>query len=142
MLRLTKIFHFEMAHAIHGYQGPCKNIHGHSYELHVCFQSNTAVSGAIPPPGFLMDFKDLKKMVKGPVVDKLDHSLVTSEAYLAAHPGIQYDENLQVWQMEPSAENILYHIQKIIEPLLPQDLKLVYMKIYETKDSFAEWFAD
>lgn len=142
MLRLTKIFHFEMAHAIHGYQGPCKNIHGHSYELHVCFQSNKPVSGSIPPPGFLMDFKDLKKMVKGPVVDKLDHSLVLSEAYLSAHPGIQYDENLQVWQMEPSAENILYHIQKIIEPLLPEDLKLVHMKIYETKDSFAEWFAD
>jgi|GEM_PF-4375652 len=44
--------------------------------------------------------------------------------------------------MELSAENILYHIQKIIESLLPQDLKLVHMKIYETKDSFAEWFAD
>jgi hypothetical protein len=48
----------------------------------------------------------------------------------------------QVWKMELSAENILYHIQKIIESLLPQDLKLVHMKIYETKDSFAEWFAD
>ena len=35
MLKLTKIFHFEMAHAIHGYAGACKHIHGHSYELHV-----------------------------------------------------------------------------------------------------------
>lgn len=35
MLQLTKIFHFEMAHAIDGYAGACKNIHGHTYELHV-----------------------------------------------------------------------------------------------------------
>lgn len=28
MLTLTKIFHFEMAHAINGYPGSCKNIHG------------------------------------------------------------------------------------------------------------------
>ena len=35
MLLLTKIFDFETAHAIDGYNGMCKNIHGHSYELHV-----------------------------------------------------------------------------------------------------------
>ena len=35
MIKITKIVHFEMAHAIYGYNGRCKNIHGHSYELHV-----------------------------------------------------------------------------------------------------------
>ncbi|MDZ7648354.1 MAG: 6-carboxytetrahydropterin synthase [Cytophagales bacterium] len=35
VISLTKIFRFETAHAILHYQGACKNVHGHSYELHV-----------------------------------------------------------------------------------------------------------
>ena len=35
MIRITKEFKFEMAHALHGYDGLCKNIHGHSYKLWV-----------------------------------------------------------------------------------------------------------
>ena len=35
MVRITKAFKFEMAHALHGYDGLCKNIHGHSYRLWV-----------------------------------------------------------------------------------------------------------
>ncbi len=40
MIRLTKIFNFEMAHALYGYDGPCKNIHGHSYQLEVTIAGN------------------------------------------------------------------------------------------------------
>jgi 6-pyruvoyltetrahydropterin/6-carboxytetrahydropterin synthase len=32
-IRVSKEFHFEMAHALWNYDGPCKNIHGHSYKL-------------------------------------------------------------------------------------------------------------
>ncbi len=35
IIRITKAFNFEMAHALLGYKGPCKHIHGHSYELFV-----------------------------------------------------------------------------------------------------------
>ena len=34
-VRVTKEFHFEMAHALWNYDGACKNIHGHSYKLFV-----------------------------------------------------------------------------------------------------------
>ena len=35
VIRVTKSFSFEMAHALWNYDGPCKNIHGHSYKLFV-----------------------------------------------------------------------------------------------------------
>ena len=35
MIRITKIFSFETAHVLYGYDGKCKNVHGHSYKLFV-----------------------------------------------------------------------------------------------------------
>ena len=34
-IRITKKFDFEAGHALFGYDGKCKNIHGHSYKLFV-----------------------------------------------------------------------------------------------------------
>lgn len=45
-----------MTHALQGYQGACKNIHGHFYELHVTIASPDHCDDFIPPPGILVDF--------------------------------------------------------------------------------------
>ena len=34
-IRITKKFAFETGHALYGYDGKCKNVHGHSYKLSV-----------------------------------------------------------------------------------------------------------
>ena len=139
MIQLTKIFHFEMAHAIHGYNGACKNIHGHSYELQVTITSVENTNEYIPPPGFIIDFKEIKKIVIDRLINQLDHKLVVSRAYLKEHPSIVDQENLVLWQMEPSAENILLYSVSILRESLPSNTKLVYLKLHETKDSFAAW---
>ena len=72
MLSVTKIFYFEMAHAIYGYSGPCKNVHGHSYELHVTVGADDQGDEFIPAPGFILDFKELKSIVNTSVIDILD----------------------------------------------------------------------
>ena len=77
-----------MAHAIHGYQGACKNIHGHSYELHVTLGTSSVQKEYIPSPGFIIDFKQIKNLVNTTVIEKFDHSLVLSEAYLKEHPEV------------------------------------------------------
>lgn len=138
MIRLTKVFHFETAHAIHGYDGKCRNIHGHSYELHVTIAGETPETGFIPAPGFVIDFKEIKKAGKE-VLDLLDHKIVLSEDFLAAHPENKEHENLVVWSYEPTAENILLHIKNIFDRNLPSHVKPVKLRLYETKDSYAEW---
>ena len=75
-IRVTKEFDFEMAHALWNYDGACKNIHGHSYKLFVTLSGVPITDRNDPKFGMVLDFKDLKRMIKGPVVDFLDHSLV------------------------------------------------------------------
>jgi 6-pyruvoyltetrahydropterin/6-carboxytetrahydropterin synthase len=142
MISLTKIFNFEMAHAIHGYNGACKNIHGHSYELHVTVATSNIITDYIPAPGFIVDFKELKQLVNTGIIKKLDHKLVLSDAYLAVNPAIKTHENLVTWQVEPTAENLLIYMMKNLQQELPPSVKLEKLKLYETKDSFAEWTND
>ena len=140
MISVTKIFRFETAHAIYGYDGPCKYIHGHSYVLHVTVASSVAGNeDFIKKPGFVVDFKLLKKIVQETIVQKLDHRLILSKEYLNANPTLKSQENMEVWEMEPSAENILFFSKKTIDKALPEGIKLVRLRIYETADSFAEW---
>ena len=139
MLQVTKIFRFETAHAIHGYDGHCKNIHGHSYVLHVTVGRDIDDVDFLVKPGFVIDFKDLKKMVNTIIVDQFDHHLVLSEDFLAEHPNTGSPENLIVWKMEPTAENILLYIRNVLLQKLPSGIKLRKLKIYETSDSYAEW---
>ena len=142
MLRVTKIFRFETAHAIFGYAGSCRNIHGHSYVLHVTVQqSDPAPGDYLPAPGFVIDFKDLKAAVNLAVVDRFDHCIILSEAYLQAHPELRMLPNLEVWPVEPTAENILLHIKSKLQAALPDGVQLHQLKLYETADSYAEWDA-
>lgn len=139
MIKLTKIFHFEMAHAIHGYEGSCKNIHGHSYELHVSVSSDFRETAYIAPPGFIIDFKEIKKLVQESVLDKFDHCLLLSSDYMIRNPSISALENIVIFEAEPTAENLLIYIKKTLQKKLPDKIKLVHLKIFETKNSYAEW---
>ena len=139
MLRVTKIFHFEMAHAIHGYAGACKNIHGHSYELHVTVVSLNEGKDYIPAPGFVIDFKGIKKIVGTTITEIFDHKLILSRNFLQEYPSFSSQENLVTWEAEPSAENMLLYCKQTICKKLPAEIKLAHLKLYETKDSYAEW---
>ena len=128
-----------MAHAIHGYEGPCQHLHGHSYELQVTVRQAVTSGDYISPPGFVIDFKVLKGLVQKHVIHLLDHRLVLSNAYLQQHPFIKEAPNLFVWNAEPSAENLLVFVQQQLQPHLPAGVQLAALKLYETADSFAEW---
>ncbi|MBS1750697.1 MAG: 6-carboxytetrahydropterin synthase [Bacteroidetes bacterium] len=138
MIRLTKIFTFETAHALYGYDGPCKDIHGHSYELHVTLTSPEAGEDYIPSPGIAFDFKEIKRIVNSAIIKTLDHKLILSSAFLKNNPAFSSPENLLVWEAEPSAENMLIYIKKKLSEHLPNEVILVYLKLYETKNSYAE----
>jgi 6-pyruvoyltetrahydropterin/6-carboxytetrahydropterin synthase len=138
MIRLTKIFRFETAHALQGYEGKCRFIHGHSYELHVTVTDNNIHGQFMKGTGILMDFKDIKKMVQAEVIELLDHKIVLSKNFVAHNPNLPED-NLFVMDAEPSAENLLIWISRKLQAVLPAGIQLAALKLYETADSFAEW---
>ena len=71
-IRITKRFTFEAGHALYGHDGKCKNIHGHSYKLYVTVIGEPITDSNSPKFGMIIDFADLKSMVKKEIVEELD----------------------------------------------------------------------
>lgn len=127
-----------MAHALYLYNGDCRNIHGHSYKLYVTVCSQNDKCNYIKAPGILIDFKELKRIVKDVITDHLDHMLILSKAYVKEN-NVPSHENLFTFDEEPSAENLLIYISKSISKRLPAGIDLIKLKLCETQDSYAEW---
>jgi len=143
-IRVTKEFDFEMAHALWNYDGACKNIHGHSYRLFVTLAGIPNKDSDDPKFGMVLDFKDLKDMVRGPVVDFLDHSLVVyreADGEILATVQTMY-EKVHVFDFQPTCENLVLFIVETIQKILTPGLELHSVKLYETATSFAEWYAE
>lgn len=142
IIRITKEFKFEMAHALYGHDGPCKHIHGHSYELFVTVKGTPINQETSPKNGMVMDFSDLKKIVHTNIVSVFDHALVLGKQIpkheIPESKGLF--ERLIMVDFQPSSENLLSHFAKILKPLLPDGVILHSLKLRETVTSFAEWF--
>ena len=143
-IRLTKQFGFEMAHALWNYDGSCRNVHGHSYKLFVTIIGEPIKDVNSPRNGMIIDFSDLKKLIKSQIVDELDHSfMVSSDADIHRLKQVdQMFEKLKVVDFQPTCENLLFYIAGIIIAHLPGNLKLYSLKLCETPTSYAEWFAE
>ena len=78
IIRVTKEFSFEMAHVLWNYDGPCRNVHGHSYRLFVTIAGTPVDNPDDHKNGMVIDFSDLKNIVKKEIVSVFDHSVVIS----------------------------------------------------------------
>ena len=141
MISITKIFRFEAAHALHHYPGSCAHIHGHSYELHVTVQAEQTSDDFIGGLGIIMDFKDLKTRVQQCAINAIDHKLILSKAYLAETKSNFSKDEMVVFDVEPTAENLLLALREKICSNLPEPIRLTSLKLWETRDSYAEWSA-
>ncbi len=144
-IRITKHFDFEAAHALHGYDGKCKNIHGHSYQLYVTVIGTPIEIKNHPKKGMVLDFGDLKKIVKTEIVDVFDHSIVldkTSKHIELAKKIADYSHRMVLVDYQPTSEMMLIDFAKKIKSKLPNYVALHSLKLYETINSYAEWFAD
>ena len=142
-IRVTKSFTFEMAHALWNYDGPCRNIHGHSYQLFVTVIGETISDQSSPKLGMVVDFSDLKKIVKNSIVDVFDHSVVISSK--ASQPEIKRVEQMfdkfYVVDYQPTCENLVTDMASRLINILPEKVSLFSLKLIETATSWAEWFA-
>jgi 6-pyruvoyltetrahydropterin/6-carboxytetrahydropterin synthase len=141
-VRVTKKFTIDMAHALFGYDGPCKNIHGHTYHLSVTVIGNVEQATNNPKQGMVVDFADLKKLVKSEIVDVYDHALVLNEDAPYSKNDIISNqfEKVVLTPFQPSCENLLLHFKNSITDKVPAYVKLCSIKLEETPTSYAEWF--
>ena len=142
-IRITKIYNFEMAHILKDYDGPCRNIHGHSYKLFVTVSGTPITDSSSPKLGMVMDFKELKTIVKDHIVNRFDHALViNSETDTDMIESMQKNmEKLILVDYQPTSENLIIDFATIISSKLPEGVKLFSLRLWETATSYSEWFA-
>ena len=145
MIHLTKEFSFESAHALWGYDGKCREIHGHSYRLFVTIKGEPIADEQSPKLGMVMDFGELKAIVAREITDRLDHSFVmrrTEQAEaLAAAMGSQFT-NVVLVDYQPTCENMLIDFAARLKAALPDGVTLHSLRLHETATSYAEWYSD
>ena len=142
-IRLTKEFKFEMAHALKGYDGLCRNIHGHSYELLVTITGVPVSDKSSAKLGMVMDFGDLKKIVRKSIIDEFDHALVLShESVDDFDPGSEMFGRTILVDYQPTSENMLIDFVERLKNQLPANVKLHHLLLRETVTSYAEWYAE
>ena len=139
MIRVTKEFKFEMAHALHGYDGLCKNIHGHSYKLWVTVKAEVRQENGHAKDGMVIDFEGLKEIVKPEIIDKYDHSLVLNANSPHASIDLSAFEKVFYLPYQPTSENLVIDFATIIQLKMPKGITLCKVVLSETASSFAEW---
>ena len=143
-IRITKQFSFETGHALYGYDGKCRNVHGHSYKLSVTVIGSPISDTSHVKLGMVIDFGDLKKIVKEEIVDKFDHATVfnknTPHIELAKELNDR-GHNVILVDYQPTSEKMVIDFATKIKARLPENIQLHSLKLQETDSSFAEWYA-
>jgi len=143
IIRVTKEFSFEMAHALWNYDGPCRNVHGHSYKLFVTLAGTPSDDPHDPKNGMVIDFTDLKEIVKKEIINEFDHAVTVSENYDRKKMDAfkTMFGNMVVVGYQPTCENLAADFASRIKKQLPEKVRLHSLKLYETATSYAEWYA-
>lgn len=144
-IRITKKFEFEAGHALFGYDGKCKNMHGHSYKLYVTVIGTPINNSSNVKHGMVIDFGDLKQIVKTEIIDLFDHSMILNS--LSPHKEIAHQlkkegHSIILVDYQPTSENIVTDFAKRISQKLPKEIQLFSLRLQETDSSYAEWFAN
>ena len=123
VIKVTKSFTFDAAHFLPNHKGKCANMHGHTYKLEVTVvrdDGNLMNSGS--DEGMVVDFYDLKAIVKAEVIDKMDHKVLN-----------------EVLPFRTTAENMAAHIFGVLTDRLQSNgVKVEKIKLWETPDSYVE----
>lgn len=120
VVRVAKEFTFDSAHHLHCYEGKCKSLHGHTYKL------LTILSGRVNELGIVVDFAEIKRIVKETVIDRLDHKYLNE----VLPPMNTTAENMVVWIYEQ------VHGAIVKEGLYPA-VRLDEVQLWETPTSYA-----
>ena len=98
-------------------------LHGHNYDLYI------TVKGPInQDSGFIINLKDLNKIVEKEVISELDHSLIQDNKWFEGK--------------QPSTENLVLFIWNQIVDRIEVPAKLHCVKLRETGTIFTEYYGE
>lgn len=126
---------FDSAHFLKGYEGKCRNIHGHRWQVEVTVASED-VEAEGPIRGMIVDFKTLKEDLKS-LADAFDHKLIIEEGSLRETTKEALKEEgfaMVELPFRPTAEQLAEYFYDKMEE---KNYQVVLVKVYETPNNCA-----
>ena len=117
MFRLRVEDHFSAAHQLVKYDGPCENLHGHTFKLQVTIEGET-----LDDIGMLVDFHVLKKMISQ-IHDEFDHKFLNN-----------------ILSFSPTSEHLAKYVYHTLKPQIPEGVRLVEVTIFESETASATYY--
>lgn len=112
VFRLTVKSHFDAAHALIGYPGECRRLHGHTWDVECTIKGKQ-----LDEVGILYDFKAIKRKLNT-ILDRFDHSFMNDVA--------PFDK------INSTAENLSAYIFHELAGMLPAEIELEEVVVWES----------
>lgn len=145
-MQITRRLEFDAGHRIPNHQSQCRHLHGHRYVLEVTLEGRVIEDATSPEDGMVMDFGDVKALIKEHVVDAWDHAFLVWKkdrivvdflSTLRGHKTVLLDQ-------VPTAENLARTAFDTLEPLYKSTyghrMRLARVRLYETPNCWADAF--
>lgn len=135
MVTITRRLEFDAAHRVLGHEGKCRFLHGHRYRVEL-----TVKATELDSLGRVIDFGVIKEKVGGWIDDYLDHNLLLNRDDPQLSHLQKTEERLPyVMQGNPTAENIAKEICEKAVSLLPLELTVTNVRVFETPNCYADY---
>jgi 6-pyruvoyltetrahydropterin/6-carboxytetrahydropterin synthase len=131
MFKATKEIHFCYGHRLLNYEGPCMHPHGHNAKVEIEIERET-----LDERGMVIDFSDIKFIVKKWIDDNLDHKMLLSRQDPMLPAFQEFGEPVYIFEGNPTAENIA---KAIFDYARSQKLAVTEVKVWETHTSYATY---
>jgi len=119
MFRLSAEHTISSAHYLNDYKGPCAEVHGHNWKIVAIIAAED-----LDEKGMVIDFSDFNRLLRE-VVSPFDHKLINDME--------PFDK------ISPTAERLARFIYEKMEKLIPEDIVLEKIQVWETENFLVEY---
>jgi len=141
--RITKEFKLPIGHRLSCHAGDCANFHGHNIRVVIGLKSRV-----LNKNGMIMDFSDLKKIVK-PILDKFDHALLLNETDVEKFKTLEGEDyfskifKIVSFPYDPTAENLSKYLFDEINSVIKEAFPILeFVEIWENDSAAGSYWAD
>ncbi|HEU4621383.1 MAG TPA: 6-carboxytetrahydropterin synthase QueD [Burkholderiaceae bacterium] len=143
-IQITRRLEFDAGHRIPDHGSQCRHLHGHRYAIEVTVEGPIHDAPGRADNGMVLDFSDVKTIVRDVVVDPWDHAFLVwrDDAVVRAMLSSIPNHKTVVLDRVPTAENLAAHAFELIDAALHQrfgdTLTLVCVRLYETPNCWSD----
>lgn len=143
---ISKTIEIDMGHRVPNHKSKCRHLHGHRYKIECGVDDRVITEKGTSSEGMVIDYGDLKDILKLEIEDKFDHKFVTANNLYTPDIfncfSLLERNSLGIITVDfiPTAENLAKHWYELIKPKLKQrDINIRYVKVWETPTSTATY---